>query len=222
MKCIHFNTFSEYKKQTSHGRYCWKYYNIVAYNTRCNMKIAIISASVRIDRKSHRIALFFKNYIEERQLAFVELLDLDVYKFPIFDERLSHMKDPPADVLQFAEKVGSADGVIIVTPEYNGGYPASLKNVIDLLYTEWRKKPVAIATASNGQFGGTQVITSLVFTLWKIGVRLVPAMYPGPKVQEAYDEQGVPVDKEATEKRAKPFIDELLWSMEANKRMSQS
>ena len=101
--------------------------------------------------------------------------------------------------------------MIIVTPEYNGGYPASLKNAVDVLYREWKRKPVALATASNGQFGGAQVTTSLVFSLWKIGVCLVPAMYPGPKVQDSYNEDGVPVEKEAIEKRAKIFIDELLW-----------
>ena len=183
------------------------------------MKIAIISASVRIGRKSHRVALFFKNYIETNNLASVDLLDLNEYKFPIFEERLRNIKDPTAAMLDFANKVRKADGVIIVTPEYNGGYPASLKNVIDLLYAEWRRKPVALATASNGQFGGAQVTTSLVFSLWKIGVWMVPAMFPGPKVQELYDENGVPVDKETTGKRAKTFIDELLWCMEAGTRM---
>jgi NAD(P)H-dependent FMN reductase len=175
------------------------------------MNIAIISASVRIDRKSHRIALFFKNHINENNLADVILLDLKEYKFPIFEERLSNMKDPQSNLLDFAGKIKNADGVIIVTPEYNGGYPASLKNAIDVLYKEWKRKPVALATVSNGQFGGAQVMTSLAFTLWKIGVCLVPAMYPGPKVQDSYNEDGIPTDKEATEKRAKIFIEELLW-----------
>lgn len=177
------------------------------------MTIAIISASVRAGRRSHRIALFFRNYITENNLANVELLDLNEYKFPIFEERLSNMADPLPEVLQFAEKIKLADGVIIVTPEYNGGYPASLKNAIDVLYKEWKRKPVALATASNGQFGGAQVATSLIFSLWKIGVLLVPAMYPGPKVQDAYMEDGTPTDREGTEKRAKIFIDELLWCM---------
>lgn len=183
------------------------------------MKIAIISASVRIGRRSHRVALFFKNYIETNNLATVDLLDLNEYKFPIFEERLRNIKDPTALMLDLADKIRKADGVIIVTPEYNGGYPASLKNVIDLLYAEWKRKPIALATASNGQFGGAQVTTSLVFSLWKMGAWMVPAMYPGPKVQSLYDEDGIPVDKEATEKRAKPFIDELLWCMEASMRM---
>ena len=183
------------------------------------MKIAIISASVRIGRKSHRVALFFKNYIETNNLAAVDLLDLDEYKFPIFEERLRNIKDPTMPMLDFADKIRNAHGVIIVTPEYNGGYPASLKNAIDLLYAEWRRKPVALATASYGQFGGAQVTTSLVFSLWKIGAWVVPAVYPAPKVQEQYDVNGVPLDKEAAEKRAKLFIDELLWCMEAKTRM---
>ena len=150
------------------------------------MKIAIISSSVRTGRNSHRVALFFKNYIEENGLATVDLLDLNEYKFSIFEERLRNMENPSGLALQFSAKIKNADGVIIVTPEYNGGYPSSLKNVIDLLYDEWKRKPIAIATVSTGQFGGSQVITSLVFTLWKIGAFLVPALYLVPKVQEAY------------------------------------
>ena len=184
------------------------------------MTIAIISASVRTGRKSHRLALFFKNYITENNLADVELLDLNEYRFPIFEERLSSMINPSPEVLQFAEKIDKADSVIIVTPEYNGGYPASLKNAIDVLYKEWKRKPVALATASYGQFGGAQVTTSLVFTLWKIGVCLVPAQYPGPRVQDAYTEDGIPVDKEGTEKRAKIFIEELLWSVNQGEKVT--
>lgn len=183
------------------------------------MKIAIISASVRVGRRSHRVALFFKNYIETNNLATVDLLDLNEYKFPVFEERLRNIQDPTPHMLNFADKIRKANGVIIVTPEYNGGYPASLKNAIDLLYAEWRWKPVAVATASNGPFGGAQVTTSLAFSLWKMGVWMVPAMYPVPKVQDLYDEDGTPIDKEATEKRATHFIDELLWCMEAKKRM---
>ncbi len=48
------------------------------------------------------------------------------------------MQHPSEGVLEFAKKVKAADGIIIVTPEYNGGYPASLKNAIDLLYVEWK------------------------------------------------------------------------------------
>jgi NAD(P)H-dependent FMN reductase len=180
--------------------------------------IAIISSSIRTGRNSHRVALFFKKYIEENKIATVEILDLLEYNFPLFNERLSKMQEPPQTLIEFSSKIKNADGVIIVTPEYNGGYPASLKNAIDVLYPEWKRKPVAIATASNGTFGGAQVTTSLVFSLWKIGVLLVPAMYPGPKVQEAYDEEGNPTDVAATTKRAKAFVDEISWCIDAVKK----
>ena len=184
------------------------------------MKIAIISASVRIGRNSHRVALFFKNYIETNNLASIEILDLQEYQFPIFEERLKFQKNPSLKTIEFAEKIKSADGIIIVTPEYNGGYPASLKNVIDLLNDELKRKPIAVSTVSSGGFGGMQVITSLQFSLWKMQAWVVPAMFPVPKVSESFDEQGNPTDKPGTEKRAKSFIDELLWCIEAKKRMT--
>jgi NAD(P)H-dependent FMN reductase len=177
------------------------------------MHIAILSSSVRTGRNSHRVALFFKNYIEANNLATVGILDLQAYNFPVFDERLRLQKNPSAQSIEFAEKIKAADGVLIVTPEYNGGYPASLKNVIDLLYAEWKRKPIAISTVSDSPFGGTQVITSLVFSLFKIGALLVPAMFPVPKVKDSFSEDGAPADKEGVEKRAKAFLGELLWVM---------
>jgi NAD(P)H-dependent FMN reductase len=183
--------------------------------------IVIISASVRTGRNSHRVALYFKKFLEENKSATSEILDLAEYNFPIFNERLAHQPAPSERVLEFANKIKSADGVIIVTPEYNGGYPASLKNVVDLLYTEWRRKPIAISTVSDGVFGGTQVITSLQFSLWKIRAWTVPAMFPCPSADKNFDEDGNPTDKAATDKRAIGFISELLWCVEAHKRMEK-
>ena len=183
--------------------------------------IAILSSSVRLNRNSHRVVLYFKNYLEESKLATVEIIDLNEYKFPVFDERLRFHPNPTAQMTEISNRVKAADGIIIVTPEYNGGYPAALKNVVDLLYDEWRRKPIAISTVSDGIFGGSQVITSLQFSLWKIRAWTVPAMFPVPKVRESFDENGVPADKAATDKRAKGFIDELVWCMEASAKMKE-
>ncbi len=106
--------------------------------------ISILSSSVRNDRKSHRVALYFQNYLRENKLATTEILDLKEYNFPIFQDTLKTMQHPSEGVLDFAKKIKAADGILIVTPEYNGGYPASLKNAIDLLYEEWKHKPVLI------------------------------------------------------------------------------
>lgn len=185
------------------------------------MNIAILSASVRHGRNSHRVALYFRQYITQHHIADVTMIDLNEYQFPVFEERLKFLKDPSPKILDFAEKIKSADGVLIVTPEYNGGYPAALKNVTDLLYTEWKRKPIAIATVSDGPFGGTQVITSLLFTLWKIGAWVVPSMFPVPKVRESFTEDGAATDTEFTDKRAKTFTDELVWCIKAAEHMKE-
>ena len=174
---------------------------------------------MRKDRSSHRVALYFKNYLEENNIANVTILDLKEYDFPLFEERLKFISNPTEGMLSFASEITKADGIIVVTPEYNGGYPASLKNVIDLLYAEWKRKPIGIATVSAGAFAGSQVITSLQFSLWKIGALVVPAMFPVATIDKTFDETGNPSDKEATDKRAKAFIGELTWWIEAKQKM---
>jgi NAD(P)H-dependent FMN reductase len=183
--------------------------------------IAIISASVRTGRKSHRVALYFQNFLVKQNHGTAEILDLNKYQFPVFTERLKHLPSPSPDVTDFAEKIKKADGVIIVTPEYNGGYPASIKNVTDLLYDEWFHKPIAITTVSDGIFGGTQVITSLLFTLWKIRAWVIPAMFPVPNVESTFSEDGHPA-KPATDDRARIFIHELLWCIQAKSKMDKA
>ncbi|MFD0939570.1 NADPH-dependent FMN reductase [Pedobacter boryungensis] len=184
--------------------------------------ISILSASVRHGRNSHRVALYFKNYLEENKLANVTIIDLKAYNFPIFEERLRFISDPSEAMLSFAEEITKADGVIIVTPEYNGGYPASLKNVTDLLYAEWKRKPIAIATVSAGAFAGTQVITSLQFSLWKIGALTIPAMFPVATVEKTFDENGIPSDPVGTDKRAAVFVNELLYWVDAKHKMDDN
>lgn len=183
------------------------------------MHIAIISGSIREGRKSHRVALHIQRACAASGNT-AEILDLKGYSFPLFNERLKNQHAPASGTLEFAERVRKADGIIIVTPEYNGGFPASVKNIVDLLVDEWRRKPVAICTVSDGSFGGTQAITSLLFGLWKIKAWVVAHM-PVPKVAEAFNEEGVPVDAESWGKRTKALLDELGWAVEARRRMEQ-
>ncbi|MGD0582601.1 MAG: NAD(P)H-dependent oxidoreductase [Bacteroidales bacterium] len=181
--------------------------------------ISIISSSVRNGRNSHRVALYFRNYLEENKLAASEILDLNNYNFPLFEERLQYQVSPSDGAIDFADRIIASDGVIIVTPEYNGGYPASIKNVIDLLYKEWHLKPVAISTVSEGSFGGNQALISIQFVLWKMKAWTVPALFPVPEVTKTFDENGNPVEKQKTDKKAFDFVKALLWCVEAKSRM---
>jgi len=182
--------------------------------------ISILSSSVRNDRKSHRVSLYLQDYIQGNKLATSEIIDLRNYKFPVFDERLRLLKNPTEKTIQFAEKIKSSDGIIIVTPEYNGSIPASLKNVIDLLYDEWHHKPIAISTVSSGQFGGSQSVVTLQFILWKMHAWTVPATLPIANVAEKFDKEGVAANQEVMNNLTSIFMNELLWCIEANKRMT--
>ena len=184
--------------------------------------IAIISSSVRRERKSHRVALYFQHYLQINDLATAEILDLKKYNFPLFEDTIKTLQNPSEKVLDFAQKIKLADGIIIVTPEYNGAFPASLKNAIDLLYDEWHGKPISISTVSSGIFGGSQALFSLQFILWKIGAWTVTNMFPVANVAKTFDTKGKALDKPATDKLTKVFLAELLENIEANKLISKS
>lgn len=177
-------------------------------------EIAIISPSIRKGRNSHRVALYVAKFLQENDLAAPVMVDLAKYNFPLFDERLKYQENPSEGMLDFATKIKSAGGVIIITPEYNGGYPASLKNAVDLLYGEWQRKPVAFITVSNGSFAGTQAITSIQFVMWKIGALTVPVSFRIPNIQDAFDEYGNAVNKPEMDKKCSAFLKELLQYIE--------
>lgn len=177
-------------------------------------KIAIISPSVRKGRNSHRAALFFLNLITEKNLAEAEILDLLEYDFPLFNERLKYQDSPLKRAKDFAERIKSADGVIVLSVEYNGAPPASLKNAVDLLTDEWRRKPLAFVSLSDGHFGGTQAIIALQFAFLKLGAVSVPSVLRIPFIKDAFDVNGVPGNRETWDKRGVALVNELLWYVE--------
>lgn len=184
--------------------------------------IVILSASVRRERKSHSVSLYFEHYLQENKLATCEILDLKEYNFPVFEDTIKTLQNPSEKVLDFTNKIKMADGIIIVTPEYNGSFPASLKNVIDLLYDEWQNKPISISTVSAGIFGGTQALVALQFTFWKIGANVVTNMFHVPNVAQAFEITGKAIDNAATDKLAMNFVNELIESIETYKLKSTS
>lgn len=163
---------------------------------------------------SPRAAKYIQKRLDESGKAKTELLDLLEYNFPVMEERLHKRDDPPPGLKEFSEKVAAADAVIIVSPEYNNGYPAVLKNVIDYLLPEFKRKPVGIVTVSNGQFGGLNALAQLRIVLISMGAILVPARFPVTRVGETFDEDGDPLQS-WVEKTANNFLTEFFWLAEA-------
>ena len=111
---------------------------------------------------------------------------------------------------EWRDAIIQADGLVIVTPEYNHGYPGALKAVLDLLLKEYIHKAVAFVGVSAGPWGGTRVIEAMVPMVRELGLAVSFADLNFPKVQTVFDAQGKLLDA-AFEKRAAAFLDELVW-----------
>jgi NAD(P)H-dependent FMN reductase len=111
---------------------------------------------------------------------------------------------------EWRDAIIRADGLVIVTPEYNHGYPGSLKAVLDLLLREYIHKAVAFVGVSAGPWGGTRVIEAMVPMVRELGLAVTFTDLNFPFVQRTFDAEGKLLDQ-TFEKRAKDFLDELVW-----------
>lgn len=176
--------------------------------------IPIIVGSTRRDRQTIKVARFVLKKTQQRAGVETELLDLLEYNFPIMEERFHHRDDPPPRLREFAEKIGRADSLIIVSPEYNNGYPGVLKNALDYLLPEYERKPFGIVTVSAGGFGGLTCLAQLRLVAIGMGAFPIPESLAISRVRDSFKEDGTPNDM-GYDKRAAAFLDELLWFTEA-------
>jgi NAD(P)H-dependent FMN reductase len=124
-------------------------------------RIGIILGSTRPNRNGEQVAKWVYEIAARRDDAEFELVDLRDYPLPHLDEPL-----PPSmgqyqndHTKQWADKIASFDGFVIVTPEYNHGTSGVLKNAIDYLYAEWNNK--AMGVVSYGAVGGARAAEHL-------------------------------------------------------------
>lgn len=176
--------------------------------------ITVLSSSVREGRLSHRVALYLKHYLENHTNLGVELLDLKKYDFPIFDERLAMLKHPSEALLDFTKRFVETDALIIVSPVYNAGFPASLKNVIDLYYKEWKRKLTAVVSVSSGQVPGIATAQQLQTLLLKLGALVTPVLCTVTQVERHFDPVGKAAEPEMIEALMRPLLNELFWLLE--------
>jgi NAD(P)H-dependent FMN reductase len=134
-------------------------------------KLKIIISSTRPERKGPLISNWVLNISKEYKEFEVEVLDLKEINLPFLDEpehpMLKHYHHDHTK--QWSKTIEDADAFIVVTPEYNYGYSAPLKNAIDFLYREWNYKPVALVSY-GGIAAGTRAVQMLkqVFTALKM------------------------------------------------------
>ena len=176
--------------------------------------IPVILGSTRRNRQSAKVAKFVLDRLRQLDQVRTELLDLKELNLPMMEERLRFRDDAPASVLEFSAKINQADSIVIVTPEYSGGYPGVLKNALDYLKSEYKRKPFGIVTVSAVETGGILCLDGLRQVVLHLGGVPIPASLMVADVKNSFDVEGKPADPTFMD-RAGNFFDELLWFTEA-------
>jgi NAD(P)H-dependent FMN reductase len=174
-------------------------------------RLTVIIGSTRPGRVGAAIGQWFAAQARKHGGFDVEVADLAAINLPMVDEpnhpRLGqyvhqHTRD-------WSALIDRADAVVFVTPEYNHGYPATVKNAIDFLYHEWAEKPVGFVSY-GGVSAGTRSVQQLKAVVTAVGMVPVVDMVNIPFVRQFLDDNGRLKANEIMDQGAEAMLDELL------------
>ena len=178
--------------------------------------ISVIVGSTRQGRFSEKPAHWILQHLQKRDGTEARLLDLRDFPMPFFDQPLTPAMPGRAAyenevVKRWTAEIAASDGFIFVTPEYNYGTSAVLKNAIDWVCPEWNRK--AAAFMSYGSAMGARSVQQLRETMIEIQIAPVRSSVHIPVATLWAHYQGGDVDKGLAEleKQAQTMIDDLLW-----------
>ena len=184
------------------------------------MKIALILGSIRKIRRGERVAKWLMSELANFENVEFELLDLRDYPLPFYAEDSSpdSLKNGYSDPIatKWAEKIGEADGFILIVSEYNHGPTAVLKNALDYVYKEWNKKPVTFVGYATGISGAMRATEQLREVSIELQMAPMQAAIHIRNVLDTIDENGKLLQGHYNE-QLKKVIDQLLWWTEALK-----
>ncbi len=181
------------------------------------MKLLVVLASVRDGRMGKKVADWFTEQVETDgrfEIDSVDLKELNLsYELP--EKLASQVEDSHYDReedTRWAARVNEADAVVFVSPEYNHGYPASLKNAVDHLYHEWNGKPAAFV--GYGAAGAVYSQSAFALVAAWIHLNLINARVGIPEIWSAFDESGKLTHADYHNYEAKTVLDSLAAKVE--------
>ena len=177
---------------------------ILGMSTDRPLFIPVLLGTPRKGRASANVAKFVFGEVQKRAGVKTELIDIRDLGLPINDAGEA-IKDP-----RFSETIARADGLVLVVPEYNHGYPGLLKHVLDSNLKEYIHKAVGVCGVSAGGFGGVRVIQNLLPVMRELG--LVTIFWDGDfsNAQKLFDADGNLLEQSYV-KRIDKFLGELIW-----------
>jgi NAD(P)H-dependent FMN reductase len=139
------------------------------------LRVGIIAGSTRPGRRAAAVTKWVYDILKSRQDAEFEIVDIEDYKLPLLDEPVppSRRQYSKAHTMAWSAKIDSLDAFIFVTPEYNHGTSAALKNAIDFLFHEWGNKSAGFV--GYGGSGGIRAVESLRLVMGELKVADVRA-----------------------------------------------
>lgn len=178
--------------------------------------ISVIIGSTREGRFSEKPARWSFEHLKMREGVDVRLLDLRNFPMPFFDQPQSPaMPGRPAFENEVVQKwttaIAQSDAFVFVTPEYNYGPAAVLKNAIDWVYPEWRRK--AAAFVSYGGVGGVRSVQQLRVNMIELQVAPIRSSVhiPVSTLMAHYTGGNVDAGLSELDAHAVSMIDDLLW-----------
>jgi NAD(P)H-dependent FMN reductase len=167
--------------------------------------IPVILGTPRQGRQSEFVAKFLVEQLSQRQDLTTQLIDIRTVSIATTDAGEA-LKDP-----DFSASMERADGLIIVAPEYNHGYPGLLKHVLDTCLKEYIHKAVGLCGVSAGPFGGTRVIQNMLPVMRELGLVTIFYDLNFANVQDLFDPSGRLKDEATYIRRMERFLNELIW-----------
>lgn len=168
--------------------------------------IPLLLGTPRQKRESEHVARWVYSKMQERDEIETQFFDVRDFHLPVDDYGTEIAGQFP----EWRDAIIKADGLVIVTPEYNHGYPGTLKAVLDLLLKEYIHKAVAFVGVSAQVWGGVRVIDAMVPVVRELGLAVTFTDLNFPRVGEKFDADGNLLDP-GYEKRVQGFLDELIW-----------
>jgi NAD(P)H-dependent FMN reductase len=166
-------------------------------------RLVIIVGSVREGRIGRVVADWFTAIARADPRCRVELFDLAGLDLPA-------TLDGSGDTTSFTSAIGAADAVVVVTPEYNHGYPGPLKTAIDTADAGWFAKPVGFVSYGgvSGGLRGVEQLRGVFSEVHAVGLRDTVCF---PDVWDQFDEDGNPRAPERPRRAARLLLDRLAW-----------
>ncbi|MEQ4303838.1 NAD(P)H-dependent oxidoreductase [Plantactinospora sp. B6F1] len=177
------------------------------------IRVAVIIGSVRKGRFGPTVARWFVEQARQRNGVEVDVIDLAEAPLPVT------ITDEPAPGVaavlgDLSPRVEQADAFVVVTPEYNHGYPASLKCMIDWHFTQWQAKPVGFVSY-GGLAGGVRAVEQLRQVFAELHAMTIRDMVSFHGAWQQFDSDGRPTHPEGCNAAAKVMLDQLVWWAEA-------